>query len=359
MLRIDKKTLTEALSNVSRAGGGSNGRPASVRLHARGDTLTASGGSPELFVERTVPADIETRFEASFPVAILEQLARSLPGDSLTLTLNAHELILETGSAQLRLNSCETVSEPDDWPPHYPLSADADTLQSAITAVSYAASNAAYQPMFRGVLIEVRALACTAVATDGFRLAAYRFDLGGAPGTLTAALPRKSADEIARILGPGEVRLAATDAYVYLQDDGLRLRAARLEGTFPDWRRVLPGHFIMTAEVEVAGFVTAIKRATILADREANNRIDLTFAGGDITLRSAGVYGGSREAVAATLSGEAETLESAVNADFLLQALSKISGTVLLQLSGSATPMLVSQLGATAYTAMFVPLRTE
>ena len=358
MLHVPKKPLTEAVGAVSRL----HREPQSaifLQADAAAGTLSVQGGGDGSWLEQTLQADVDTDFAASFPGQVLDQMLRALPSELVALSCDAHELTLESGSAVTRLLRLDGDAPEVSWPERSPLKADATDLAAALSAVSYAVAVAEYQAVYRGVALEVDALACNAVGTDGFRLAAYRFDLSGEPVNLGAVLPRKGAEALVRLLKTGEVAFGLGEREAVFCADGWRFKTGLMEGTYPDWRRVIPGQFALSCELDAASLIDALKRVSILSDAGTNKRLDLHFAAGGVTLTADGPYGNARGFVEGTCSGEKPELFIAFNADFLTQALAKIDGAALLQFSGETTPAILSQVGGTAYTAMCVPLRTQ
>ena len=95
-----------------------------------------------------------------------------------------------------------------------------------------------------------------------------------------------------------------------------------------------------------------------MADRTANNRVDLFVRGGTVQVTAEGAYGQAQDALAVSQEGSESEIALAYNADYLMNALRPIGGEVRFSFSGSTSPSVMSSLQDPSYLAMVVPLRT-
>lgn len=334
------------------------------------DGLTLFGSNGEVDLEVRLPAEAQGDGRFLVPAQPFFQLVRSLPGDLVDLALDA-ELELSSGSFRTRLGLAPTEGYPDLLFPEAGLPSEAYPLQTALPAeelsralahVRYAASHEEYRAIFRGVQLEFSPRALRAVASDGYRLALYQLDRPQ-PFTRKAVVPARSLDEVARVLrsaGEGEVILAlgAGTLGLALEREGrgrLRLAVRLMEGEFPDYERVIPKEFPLKAVLEVEPFREALRRVSVLADRQ-NHRVDLFFQEDRVLLSAEGDYGKGQEEIPVRLEGT--PLAVAYNARYLLEALGPLSGQASLLLSGPTSPSLVRPLAeGEGYQAVVVPLR--
>ncbi|MFN3369268.1 MAG: DNA polymerase III subunit beta, partial [Thermus sp.] len=168
--------------------------------------------------------------------------------------------------------------------------------------------------------------------------------------------------EVALALGPGVLGLSTRGSQGPAPSDKGQLRMAvrLMEGEFPDYERVIPKEFPLKAAFEVEAFREALRRVSVLSDRQ-NHRVDLLFEEGRALLSAEGDYGKGQEVVPVRLEGT--PLAVAYNARYLLEALSPLSGQAVLLLSGPASPSLVRPGEASpaeageGYQAVVAPLR--
>jgi DNA polymerase-3 subunit beta len=103
----------------------------------------------------------------------------------------------------------------------------------------------------------------------------------------------------------------------------------------------------------------AVARVAVMADKTANNRVDLFIKDGTLQITAEGSYGRSQEALDVSQEGSDPEIVLAYNAKYLVDALGPVNGDVRLSFSGtSSSPSVVADLGDPHYLAMVVPLRT-
>ncbi|MFM9420390.1 DNA polymerase III subunit beta [Thermus scotoductus] len=327
--------------------------------------LFGTNGEVDLEVRLELPTEGEGRFLV--PAQPFFQLVKSLPGDQVELGFGA-ELSLSSGSFSTRLSLAPDEGYPELFFPSlegpaepYPLQTllPVEELLKALSHVRYAASNEEYRAIFRGVQLEFSEGGLRSVASDGYRLALYRL-AKPQPFAKKVVVPARSVDEMVRVLkgmGEGEVALALGPGVLGLATGKGQLRMAvrLMEGEFPDYERVIPKEFPLKAAFEVEVFREALRRVSVLSDRQ-NHRVDLLFEEGRVLLSAEGDYGKGQEEVPVHLEGL--PLAVAYNARYLLEALSPLSGQAVLLLSGPTSPSLVRPgEAAEGYQAVVVPLR--
>ncbi|AFV75090.1 DNA polymerase III, beta subunit [Thermus oshimai JL-2] len=369
---IPRKTLSEGISLLERVIPSRSANPlfTYLGLEVRPQALVLFGTNGEVDLEVRLPADGEGEGRALVPAQPFFQIVRSLPGEGVEASF-AQELLLSSGSFQTRLGLAPVEGYPELLFPEptkggegpFPVRTQLPLGEflKALAHVRYAASNEEYRAIFRGVQLEFGSKGVRAVASDGYRLALY--DLAEPqPFERKAVVPARSVDEMVRALRgvqeAGEVHLALGPGMIGVSggaEGGLSVRmAARLmEGEFPDYERVVPKEFALKVALEADPFREALRRVSVLSDRQ-NHRVDLLFTEGSKLLLSAeGDYGRSQEELSVAFEGT--PLLVAYNARYLLEALGPVEGGVELLISGPTSPSLLQAGGG--YRAVVAPLR--
>ncbi len=356
---IAKRSLAEAAGILERIAPAKASQPVygQLLLRAREGALSLRATSGELDLELALPAEVEGEGAVLVPAALFSQLVRALPGEYAELRRVPEGLELEGGAFRTRL----AVADPEAFPAFpepggEPVTLSGEGLAKAIGRVRYAAAHEEYRAIFRGIQLELRPDRLRAVATDGFRLAIY--DAEGVSGPdLKQVVPARGADELVRVLkeAAGEVRLYPGEARVTVEGERFRMAIALMEGSFPDYERVIPGQFALEARVDADALRQAIERVRVLADRQSQ-RVDLAFDRGRLELAAEGEYGSGREELALELSGETP-LVAAYNAQYLIDALKGLKGPARFRLSGPTSPSVLTGEEEPGYLAVVVPLR--
>jgi DNA polymerase-3 subunit beta len=360
-IEVPRKTLGEVLAHLERVVPSRSGNPSLslLRLELSGGHLKLSGSSLDLDLQATlaVNSSVDHGGPWALPAHVFGQVARALPGELVELTFENAELEVRSGSYATKLQLMTTDLPELTFPSNLAGRFPAERLGAALRHVRYAAAVAEYQAIFRGVKLELQDRRTRAVATDGFRLAYYHLDEPtGLAGDIV--VPARSADELVKLLGDGEVRLGLGEGQLSLETGPYRLNVKLMEGVFPDYERVIPSQFPVSITLPARALLEGVQRVAVMADRKAKNRVDLFVKDGTLQITAEGAYGRAQEAVAALQEGKESEIALAYNADYLLSALRPVEGDVRFSFSGSTRPSVLSSLADPSYLAMVVPLMT-
>lgn len=359
-VHVPKKQLADSLGHVERIIPARSSNPGlsllRIDLHERG--LTFSGSNMDIDVEATVAADVQGEGSYALPAAVFGQVVRALPGELVELAFGDTELEIASGQYATKLQLVDSGQAPSlAFPDAYRGRLDAAVLARALQHVRYAAAVAEYQAIFRGVKLELSDARSRAVATDGFRLAYYGIEeASGLDGDVV--IPARSVDELIKALDDGEAKLELSDGQLAVAGDGFRMNLKLMEGTFPDYERVIPSAFPVSISVDARALSEAVSRVAVMADRTANNRVDMFIKDGTLQITAEGSYGRSQEALEVAQEGSDGEIGLAYNAKYLVDALAPVQGDLRVNFSGPVTPSVLNDLADPSYLAMVVPLRT-
>lgn len=272
-------------------------------MRAQDGVLTLGGTNLESDWEIKLDAPQMPDFVTAVSAARLGKfLALTGKQARIPLALEGRQLALyaEEAGTLLRLPTLDVADFPPLNFPALPMTAatvPAGELATALRSVLYASSDEAFQAIFRGICVATRADGLSeVVASDGYRVAIYR--LGVAlpdmilPRTVVGPLLRRleAADPAAPIrvaaLGLGsDPDQPATDLRFDIGED-TRVRCKGLDGQFPDYDRVMLRGAQVSGEWNRAPLVARLKVLALMADRNANNRVEITQTGTLLTLRA-------------------------------------------------------------------------
>jgi DNA polymerase-3 subunit beta len=357
---IATKTLTDALAHVERVIPSRSSNPglSLLKVELEAGQLTFSGSNMDIDVRAVVAADGEGSVQIALPAAVFAQVARNLPGNTVQLLFVEQELEVTSANFTTRLQLVAPESAPDLlFRDEFAAEVDGALLARALEHVRYAAAVADYQAVFRGVKFELRDGHLRTVATDGFRLASYTLDVTTGIDA-DFILPGRSVDELIKALSSGPVRLALDEGQLAVASGGVTLNLKRLDGTFPDYQRVIPNTFPVNVTLNGERFAEAVNRVSLMADKSANHRVDLFIKDGVMRITAEGSFGRAQEALDVLQEGSEEEIALAYNAKYLTDAVNPVVGELQLRCSGATSPSVVRDLGDPAYLAMVVPLRT-
>ncbi|MEX2536393.1 MAG: DNA polymerase III subunit beta [Trueperaceae bacterium] len=359
-VHVSKNQLADVLGHVERIVPARSSNPglSLVRLKLSEDSLIFSGSNMDMDIEARVRADVVGQGEVAVPAQVFGQVVRALPGDQVELGFDDKEMEIVSGSYSTRLQLVEASQAPTlTFTEDFAGELDAKELVAALSHVRYAAATADYQAIFRGVKLELADGRTRAIASDGFRLAYYHLtSTSGLEANLV--LPARSVEELVRILDEGTVRMAVGEGQLMLATPSTRLNVKLMEGSFPDYERVIPSSFPLSVTTEAKGLSETVSRVALMADRTTNNRVDMFVKDGTMQITAEGAFGRAQEAVAVRQEGSEPEIAVAFNAKYLVDAVSPLSGQICISLSRETAPSVLVDPTQPGYLAMVVPLRT-
>ena len=340
--RVERDTLADAVTWVAR---GLPARPpvpvlAGVLLTADADagTITLSAFDYEVSAKISVPADIEEGGTVLVLGRLLADISRNLPNKPIDVELAGNKVEVSCGSSRFSLLQMPVADYPSlPVAPESSGTIDGHAFTQAVSQVSVAADRGDTLPILTGVRLEIDGEKMTLLATDRYRLAMRELTWRpSSPNTSYVGLiPARTLNETARSLGAAasvDLALGTTDG-----NDGLigfeagsrRTTSRLLDGEYPKVTSIFPTSTDTEAVVATAALVEAVKRVSLVAER--NTPVRLRFAEGQVTIEAGtGEDAQASEAVAAEITGP--EIEIAFNPHFLLDGLGAV-GTPFSRLS--------------------------
>lgn len=347
-LTTSQADLSSALQLVSRAVSGRPTHPvlANVLLTADAATgrLSLTGFDLSLGIQTSIAAAVQTSGSITLPARLLGDIVSRLP-DAAPVTLTASDatatLTSLSGSYELR---GKPASDYPDLPLQQtgaPITIDADALLAGLRSTLFASSSDESKQLLTGVHLQLSADGLECAATDGHRLAVLT--VSGSGGDLNLTIPARSLRELERLLGGnGELQLFTSKGQAVLCAGDRILTTRILEGTYPNYRQLIPGGFSRSIVINRRTLLAALDRVAVLADPH-NNVVKLTIDPdrNQVTVRAdAQELGRGSESLAAVITGEAETI--AFNVRYLLEGLKAIGADqVVLQANAATAPVVL------------------
>ena len=328
-LDCEKTVLEGALAQVSRVISSHSPLPilSHILFEVHGEELRLSASDLNLGLQISIPVRVWEEGATTCSARLLADIVGRLPAGPLSLE-TAREGTLKLQSGRTRF---EVSTLPAEEYPSLPAVAEAPTLhlprkvlRSMVSRVGIAAADSdEARPVMTGILVILEAGQLTLVATDGRRLARMASALEEEGGEARVVIPARAMKELARVLGDGEgeveVRIAQSQAFFRVP--GVQFHCRLLEGTFPDFNRVIPKTFQRTCRMGREALAGALRRMVIVAqEKDSPNLVRMEFEPDRLVL-SANTpdLGSAREELPVVLDGEPLTI--AFNGKFVGDAL--------------------------------------
>ncbi len=370
--KADRATLIKALAHVQSVVEKRNTIPilANVMLRVQAGGLTLTATDMEIAVVEDVAASTSRDGVCTAPAATLYEIVRKLP-ESVEIELDHPPgdgpLALRAG----RYATSLVVLPAEDFPamtagalPHkFQLSAQA--LRGIIDRTKFAISTEETRYYLNGIYLHATEIGgvhlLRAVATDGHRLARVEEDLPeGAAGMPGVIVPRKTVNELRKLLDEvsGAVDVALSDTRIQFKCGAVTLTSKLIDGTFPDYERVIPRDNDKVLRVGKKDFSDAVGRVSAISSERARP-IKLSLARDLLVLSSASPEQGTatEELDGDRVQYEAGPLEIGFQARFLNDITDQIGEQAEFRFSDGAAPTLVQDAADPSALYVLMPMR--
>jgi DNA polymerase-3 subunit beta len=376
-LVCSQSELNASLQLVSRAVASRPTHPvlANVLLTADAGTgrLSLTGFDLSLGIQTSLAASVEASGAITLPARLFGEIVSRLSSDSpITLACvegtEQVELTSVSGSYQMRGMPADDFPDLPLVQSGTPIRLEADALVKGLRATLFASSADESKQILTGVHLRLDPQGLECAATDGHRLAvlclAHASESAeaeaGEPFAVT--VPARSLRELERLLSGRQSDeplslFCDRGQVVFLWADQV-LTSRSLDGTYPNYRQLIPDRFTRTIGTDRRALVSALERVAVLADQH-NNVVKLSAdpATGQLLIQAdAQDVGRGSEAVAAEITGE--EVQIAFNVRYLLDGLKTMaSDQVLLQCNAPTTPAILTPVDAAQFTYLVMPVQ--
>lgn len=361
-LELVREKLQRALQKTERATSRHLSLPilSHVLLTAKKNTLTLRATNLDLGTEYTVPARVEKEGVTTAPASIFTSFVSALSSvASVALEAAGGKLVVNAGGSKAAL----ITGNHEDFPTIPKPTGDAFTaepgaLLKGFKAVQYAGALGNLKPELGSIYLYCEGKELVFAATDSFRLAEKKILLKKEPPVSGVLVPLKNAAELVRLLEDeeGEAAVSVGKGQLSLQTRNLYAASRLLEGSFPDYRQIIPKESVTEATLLKEDLANALRVVTLFSDRFNQIRLRVDPKGNLCEfITKNGEVGESTTALPAALSGAA--YEGNFNHRYLSDCLGAISSDSLtLRFSGEGKPLLIQGVGDASFRYLVMPM---
>ncbi|MFC3173412.1 DNA polymerase III subunit beta [Novosphingobium bradum] len=317
-------------------------------------------------IETMSAVSVEVPGAITVSAHLLFDIARKLPdGAQVSLETADNRMTVKAGRSRFSLPTLPRDDFPviveGDLPTSFEI--PARLLAELIDRTRFAISTEETRYYLNGIFFHVTEDELKAASTDGHRLACYTIARpDGAEGMPDVIVPRKCVAELRKLLEEAldtnvEVDLSASKVRFTLGgENGVVLTSKLIDGTFPDYNRVIPTGNDKLLRIDPRSFYEGVDRVATIATEKTravkialdNDRVTLSVTSPD--------NGTAAEELAADFKSEG--FEIGFNANYLKDILSQIDGdNVELHLADAGAPTLIRQGEKAAALYVLMPMR--
>jgi DNA polymerase-3 subunit beta len=367
---IERSAFLHALTHVQSVVERRNTIPilSNVLIQAGKGALRLTATDLDVEVVETAVADISRDGATTAPAHILHDIVRKIPDGS--------QLEIEQGPDEGRLSVLAGRSRfslqalpPQDFPDltagdlGHSFTMPAGELKKLIEKTRFAISTEETRYYLNGIYLHEVTSGSTpfirAVATDGHRLAQVQFprpaEAKGMPGVI---VPRKTVLELSKLVedAAGEVEIALSPSKIRFTLDGLVLTSKLIDGTFPDYERVIPRHNDKSLQVDTRLFTQAVDRvSTVSSEKGRAVKLNVTVERVILTVNNPD-SGSAEEEISASYN--ADPLDIGFNSRYLLDIVGQFKGdTANFEFSDAGSPTIIRDPADESALYVLMPMR--
>ena len=367
---VERAQLLKSLGHVHRVVERRNTIPilGNVLVRAENAKLSLKATDLDLEVTETLAAETGTGGSTTVPAHMFYDIVRKLPdGAQIVLEGDGDRSVLaiRAGRSRFTLQTLPESDFPDlaagDMTHSFTLAA-AD-VKRLIDRTQFAISTEETRYYLNGIYLHAagsaKAATLRAVATDGHRLAQIDCALPkGAAGMPGVIVPRKTVGEVQRLIEDteAEVAIELSQGKIRFTIGNVVLTSKLIDGTFPDYGRVIPQNNDKELIVDKKDFEAAVDRVSTISS-ERGRAVKLALSAGKLVLSVTNPDSGSAtEELEVEYASDA--LDIGFNSRYLLDIAAQIEGEVaVLRLADPGSPTLVQDKDNKGALYVLMPMR--
>ncbi|MEO0372537.1 MAG: DNA polymerase III subunit beta [Pseudomonadota bacterium] len=367
---IERGTLLKAVAQAQSVVERRNTIPilANVLIEAEGDSVQFRATDLDIEVVDKAPAQVERAGATTVSAVTLHEIVRKLPDGALVSLTDdgaTGRLTVEAGRSNFALATLPKEDFPVMASSEYEcnFSAKAPELRRLFDKSKFAISTEETRYYLNGVYMHVsdadggQVLRC--VATDGHRLARIDSDLPDGAGSMPGVIvPRKTVGELRKLLDDDEtvIAVSVSETKVRFATPEITLTSKVIDGTFPDYTRVIPTGNTRRLEVDASEFAQAVDRvATVSSER--SRAVKLSLDEDRLVLSVNAPDSGAAEEELAVAYGD-DQIDIGFNAKYLLEIASQVDReNAVFMFNSSGDPTLMREGNDTTAVYVVMPMR--
>lgn len=363
---IDAKSLAAGLSAVGKTVERRNTIPvlSNAVIESRNDGITIKATDLDMEMTVGLSADVIEPGVTTIPAHLAQDIVKKISGEvTFSLTPGEQQATISSGRSRFRLMTLPVEDFPSlsagDFTHSFAMTGDA--LSGILRDLQFAISTEETRYYLNGVYLHhMEGGLLRAVATDGHRMARAEIPApDGSEGMPGIIVPRKTVTEAISIgdSAKGEdVRIDVSDTKIRFTHGSTVLTSKLIDGTFPDYQRVIPTGNNIIANIDSKTLADASDRVATISSKRGR-AVKLTFSNGSLSLSVSNPENGSAEDQI-DADYDADPLDIGFNAAYLKDVLKTLgNGETRIALADGGSPTVFTNEKNPGLLLLLMPMR--
>lgn len=325
-----------------------------VRMVAEDGRLAVTATDLDIELRASLPlAGNSSRMSFALPSGLLRDFVKKLPDKAeIALSLDGSQVKLVSGRTRATLHALPAEDFPDMEAGSFTHAFDiapkdfSAILESCQFAISTEETRYYLNGIYLHTVEDLGPSKLRAVATDGHRLGRREMDApDGADRMPGIILPRKTVSELIALLagdGKEEARIELSEAKFRIAIGDIVLTSKLIDGTYPDYQRVVPAGNANRFTLSREAFAAALDRVTTIAG-DRGKAVRITFSDGEAALECVNPDSGEANDAVPTRAAEGEAVTIGFNGRYALDIAGEVEGDdIVFHLGDAGGPAVVT-----------------
>ncbi len=362
-----KENLLTGINTVQKAISNKGAVPVltGIYLKTDGNKLIFSATDLEIGITCSQSVQVIEEGHVVIPAHFFAEIVRRLPNTNLIFSYNE-----ETVSMKIEYDQAETNIKcwrGEEFPgvasleEGHMITVNPAVFKSMVKQTGFCANMNDPRPIFTGALLEADGNNLTMVGTDSHRLAVKTCKMDNLTNNnFKVIVPVKSLYEISRILKDDVedvLTIRSNGRQVSFECNDIRLVSRLVEGTFPNYRQVIPEDYQLLLKAKKKQLQESIERASLFVpERDGSSVLRFNISDSNLNIVSKSEYGMVNENI--NIYTEGSELSILFNAKYLLDAFKTMDFDDLdIKMGGPLSPAIFRPLNDESYLYLLLPLR--
>lgn len=335
--------------------------------------LRLSATDLDIGITAWIPAMVEEEGSTTVPARLMSEFISSLPNERVDMSVAPDGFVTRVRCVRYSAN-IQGIN-PEEFPliPTVTEKAaariPAGRLKNMIAQVAFCAAAEDTRPILTGVLTAFSGTRLTMAASDGYRLSVRSVDLTDVAqeGDFSVIVPSRILNDLGRILpdddSPVDMTITPNRSQILFHMEGLNITSRLLEGTYVNYRQIIPQKHSTTAVLATADLAKAARIASFFA-RDSSNVVRLVLeptgasSSGSLTVSATTAdVGDNQSVIDAVVDGPG--VQVLFRAKYILDVLSIVeSSQVVLELNGPTAPAVIRPVPDSDFLHVMMPMST-